>query len=152
VTPADQAPYSDRLLAFERLWRSKCRDGRLPARRDFAFEEFRPWLGMVTLLEAVDGGADLWITLHGTANAERFRIDATGMRVSELPAPWRDAVLPGIAAIRATRAPFLSRHHWISDRFDYAWERLLAPLASDGAAIDGVVSLIADVAYKPLRP
>jgi hypothetical protein len=144
----DETRCAPGLAAFVALWRSKCGERALPARRDFAFEDFRPWFGTVTLLEAVDGGADFRITLHGTANAERFRIDATGLRVSELPAPWRDAVLPGIAAVRARRAPFLTRHRWINERFDYEWERLLAPFATDGETIDGLVSVISDVAYK----
>lgn len=144
----DETECAPKLVGFCALWRSKCRGGELPARRDFAFEDFRPWLGTVTLLEAIDGGADFRITLHGTANVERFRIDATGMRVSQLPTPWRDAVTPGIAAIRARRAPMLTRHRWVNDHFDYAWERVLAPLAADGETIDGIVSVIADVTYK----
>jgi hypothetical protein len=144
----DETRCAPALAAFVAMWRTKRRDGRLPARREFAFEDFRPWLGTVTLLEAVDGGADFRITLHGTANAERFRIEATGLRVSDLPAPWRDAVTPGIAAMRQRRAPILTRHRWINDRFDYEWERVLAPFATDGTTIDGLVSVIADVAYK----
>ncbi|MCA3267050.1 MAG: PAS domain-containing protein [Azospirillum sp.] len=149
---SEEVPYSPRLLEFESLWRSKCRGPLIPGRRDFAFEEFRPWLGMITLLEAVDGGADFRIALHGTANAERFRIDATGMRVSELPPQWRAAVEPGIAAVIAARAPVLSRHRWVNEQFDYAWERVLAPFASDGVTIDGLASVVADVSYKPLFP
>lgn len=144
----DETQCAQRLAAFVALWHAKCRDARLPARRDFAFEDFRPWLGTVTLLEAVEGGADFRITLHGTANAERFRIDATGLRVSDLPTPWRNAIWPGIEAVRARRTPVLSRHRWTNDHFDYAWERVLAPLAADGGTIDGIVSVIADVTYK----
>lgn len=143
----DETQCAPGLATFCELWRAKRRGGNLPARRDFAFEEFRPWFGAITLLEA-DGGADFRITLHGIANADRFRIDATGLRVSQLPTPWRDAVLPGIEAVRARRAPVLTRHRWITDHFDYAWERALAPFAADGTTIDGLISVIADVAYK----
>lgn len=146
----DESQCAPRLAAFCALWRSRLRGRAMPARRDFAFEDFRPWLGTITLLQAVGNGADFRITLHGTANAERFRIDATGLLVSDLPTPWRDAVWPGIEAVRARRGPVLTRHRWVNDHFDYAWERALAPFAADGETIDGMIGVIADVAYKSL--
>jgi hypothetical protein len=152
VSTVHQAPYSDRLIAFERLWHAKCRDGRLPARRDFSFGDFRPWLGSVAILEVVDGGADFRFVLHGTKIVERHRHDLTGQTVGAMSPAWRDTALPGYLATMRDKVPLYSRHRVRSELYDYAWERLIAPCAADGTNVDTMILVVEDIDYTELGP
>jgi hypothetical protein len=148
MTPPTPTPRAQALLD---LWHAKRRDGRLPARRDFMFEDFRPWLGWITLLEVHDGGEDFLFTLHGTAAVDRYRLDMTGKRASELPLNWRGTIVSGYRDVVRTAAPALSRHRLSDADFEYSWLRLLLPCADDGRNVDRLIALIEDIEYVAHR-
>ncbi len=141
-----------RAKALLDLWHAKRRDGRLPARRDFAFEDFRPWLGWITLLEVRDDGADFYFTLHGTAAVDRYRIDMTGKKASELPANWSKTIIHGYRDVVRLRQPAISRHRLKDSQFEYSWLRLLLPCADDGRNVDRIIALIEDIEYVTKSP
>jgi hypothetical protein len=141
-----------RAQALLDLWQAKRRDGLLPARRDFAFEDFRPWLGWLTLLEVRDSGEDFFFTLHGTAAVDRYRIDMTGKKTSELPAHWSKTIVQGYRDIVRVRQPALSRHRLKDSQFEYCWLRLLLPCADDGRNVDRIIALIEDIEYVTKSP
>lgn len=136
-----------RAQALLNLWQAKRRDGLLPARRDFAFEDFRPWLGWLTLLEVRDGGNDFLFTLHGTAAVDRYRLDMTGKLATELPANWSRTIIAGYRDVVRTCAPAVSRHQLRDASFEYSWQRLLLPCADDGRNVDRIIALIEDIEY-----
>lgn len=149
---SDEAAYSRKLRDFAELWRGKCRDGRLPARRDFAFEDMIPWLGWIAILKVIDGGRDFRFTLHGTEMVERHRHDLTGVAASEMPKAWRDTAAPGfLEVVRAPRALF-TRHHVRTELYDYAWERALVPCADDGVHVDTLILVCQELDYRSLGP
>jgi hypothetical protein len=149
MTAPDPTPRAQALLD---LWHAKRRDGRLPARSDFAFEDFRPWLGWLTLLEVRDGGTDFYFTLHGTAAVDRYRLDMTGKLASALPPHWSKTILAGYRDVVRTAQPALSRHRLKDAQFEYFWLRLLLPCADDGRNVDRLIALIEDIEYvqRPL--
>lgn len=141
-----------RAKALLELWQSKRHDGLLPARRDFAFEEFRPWLGWLTLLEVCDGGNDFLFTLHGTAAVDRYRLDMTGKKATELPRNWSKTIIAGYRDVVRTAVPAFTRHQLKDAQFEYSWLRLLLPCADDGRNVDRIIALIEDIEYvkRPL--
>jgi hypothetical protein len=136
-----------RAKALLELWQAKRRDGLLPARRDFAFEDFRPWLGWLTLLEVRDSGNDFLFTLHGTAAVDRYRFDMTGKKMSELPAHWSKTIVPGYRDVVRIGAPTVTKHRLRDAQFEYCWLRLLLPCADDGRNVDRIIALIEDIEY-----
>ncbi|MFM7346430.1 MAG: hypothetical protein ACKO1J_13815 [Tagaea sp.] len=149
---SDEATYSRKLRDFAELWRAKRHDGRLPARRDFAFEDMVPWLGWISILKVIDGGRDFRFTLHGTAMVERHRHDLTGVRASEMPKAWRETASPGFLDVVATPRALFTRHHVTTDLYDYAWERALVPCADDGVTPDTLILVCAEIDYRSLGP
>lgn len=143
----DTAKITPRAQLLLDLWESKRNGDRLPARRDFAFEDFRPWLGWLTLLEVRDGGADFLFTLHGTAAVDRYHFDLTGRKASELPAHWGKTIVPGYRDVARNARPAVSRHRLKDEQFEYVWLRLLLPCADDGRHVDRIITLIEDIEY-----
>lgn len=68
---------------FFRLWHSKIVDGKLPARRDFAFEDFRDLYGWVLITKTHYNPFDMEATLQGTELRDLEGGDYTGRRNSE---------------------------------------------------------------------
>ncbi len=149
MTALTPTPRAQKLLD---LWQAKRRNGLLPARRDFTFEDFRPWLGWLTLLEVRDGGSDFYFTLHGTAAVDRYRFDMTGRKASELPAHWSKAIIDGYRDVARIGQPALSRHRLKDAQFEYSWLRLLLPCADDGRNVDRIIALIEDIEYVTKSP
>lgn len=149
---SDEATYSCKLRDFAELWRAKRRGRRLPARRDFAFDEMIPWLGWVAILGVLDGGKDFVFVLHGTEIVERHRQDLTGVRASEMPPVWRDSALPGYLEVMREPKLLFTRHRIETARYDYAWERLIAPCADDGETPDTLFLIVQDIDYRSLGP
>lgn len=149
---SDEATYSRKLRDFAELWRSKRRDGRLPARRDFAFEEMIPWLGWIAILKVLDGGRDFQFVLHGTKIGDRQRHDLTGVKVSDMPKVWRDTSAAGYFEVMRAPDLLFTRHQVRTELYDYAWERLIAPCAVDGTTPDTLLLILEDIDYRSLGP
>ncbi len=132
----ERARLSRRLLEFLDLWEQK-RAGRLmPARQDFAFEELRPWLGELHLLEVLPD--DFRFKVFATGTAERVKREFTGRLMSE--AEPRELVREAMAAYRRTveagTPSFADRSNIEIEGRIFSWHRLILPLAADGQAAD----------------
>jgi hypothetical protein len=147
------------LCALHRFWLdTKLRGGgRLPRRSEIRPEDLKPWLGWINLLELVDGGRDFIFRLYGSNVAREFGRDLTGRSVSELPAEHLPIVTAPFARVIGERVPCATRHllHFEDGR-SFVWERLVLPLAEDGATVDILlvglyrVLLTANGAAKPV--
>ena len=84
-----QAVKSQKLLDFHDYWRSKCRDGRLPARADLDPVEFAHVLASITIIDFEGEGAQrrYRFRLFGTEHVEFNQRDLTGAFVDEVFAP-----------------------------------------------------------------
>jgi hypothetical protein len=127
------------------LWRTKRADRVLPARADFVFEDFVPWLGFLHLIEVEP--ADFLFRIFGTRAAERLGRDFTGRRLSETAAAspvLAEKAFAGYRAAIAARAPlFRSTAKTTYRSQTYSWSRLILPMG-EGAR---VTHLLVAVAY-----
>lgn len=72
--------------SFVALWqeRRRRRDGLLPARTDFAFEDFRDWWGWITIIDLLEAdGSAVRYRLWGTKVGELTRLEMTGRTMRE---------------------------------------------------------------------
>jgi len=78
------APQPDRLVALQRFWESKRRDGKLPSKTDFPPEEIKPWLGHILLVDVVHPPPRFRIRLMGVSLVEYAGRDYTGKWFDEI--------------------------------------------------------------------
>ncbi len=71
------------LLSLYALWNEKRGGKVLAERKDFDPFVLKPWLGHVTLLDAVENGSDFVFRLYGSELVNMFGFDLTGRRVGE---------------------------------------------------------------------
>lgn len=132
----DRATLSGRMGQFLDLWETKRAGRTVPARYDFAFEELRPWLGELYLLEVLPD--DFRFKVFATGTAERVKREYTGRLISE--AEPRDLAREAMVAYRQAvveRAPLFSdRSNIHIDGRAFSWHRLILPLGVDGQTVD----------------
>jgi hypothetical protein len=135
VGEADLAA-DERLLSLFRLWQSKRRGRRLPARGDLRPEELKPWLGNLIVLDVIDGGRDFRYRLFGTNVVRQAGFDMTGKLLSEYPI--EDALPHFFATHREVvrrAAPAFGEH---DPRVAHVRRRrrLILPFGEDGRTVD----------------
>lgn len=128
-----------KLGALFDIWRSKSRNGRIPARADFDVTELKPWLGNLALLDVVGSGEDFVYRVHGLNLVKLAGLDLTGVRLSTLPAGGPDG-LRHYRQVWRERSPLV-----VDGTCDLSLDRppavaLLLPLAQDGQSIDKVLT------------
>lgn len=128
---------SPRLILLHELWRGKCREGQLPARRDFDPPEMKEVLGAIFLLKHLPEQEDFRYTLIGTEIVKWVGSDNTGRLVSEL---FGDHGRSFYHLVRTSRNP--ARLHgtvfW-RDKRHVRFELLALPLANDGITVDRIM-------------
>ena len=124
------------MVRFLDLWDQKRGDRAVPARYDFTFEELRPWLGELHLLEVLPD--DFRFKVFATGTAERVKREYTGRLISE--AEPRELAREAMAAYRQAvnaRAPhFSDRSNIHIEGRAFSWHRLILPLGVDGSTVD----------------
>lgn len=128
-----------RLLA---LWHAKRGTRAMPARADFSFEDFLPWVGHLALLDVVGAGEDFRYVVYGTRLTETFGFDLTGLsargaiaQIGPQPlAEYRRVYASGVPDHVSRMSPAHKEHLTIT--------KLALPLSSDGAQVDKIVSVI----------
>ncbi len=132
------------IVAFAAYWQGKRpADGRLPARSHLDPVEMKRWLGNLSILDVIDGGRDFMFRLYGSVLAQAVGFDMTGKSASDYPGGRQNVLIESYRAVLAARRPQLSS---VIVRFSGrpvmpAWERMVAPLAHDGAAVDKLIVL-----------
>lgn len=138
---ADHAmdPRVARLLA---LWHAKRGAAAMPSRADFAFTDFRPWLGHLAILETIEGGTDFRYVLYGTRLVEIFGFDLTGLTVRAAAAQIGLQPLAEYRRVQATGKPdFVSRMSPANKEY-LTMTKLALPLSGDGRTVDRIISVI----------
>ena len=139
-------PHDPRLVDLYRLWQAKCHDGRLPARSDFSLTDLQPLMGRIAILGVVDGGADFRFRLYGSDIARAYRGEMTGKLVSEYRPHFYAKIAPGYREVIATKRPRYDVIEVDDEMMLYRWERLVLPLAGDGATVD--MLLVASITLR----
>jgi hypothetical protein len=123
--------------AYE-YWRGKCTLGRLPCREDLIPEEMRVFLPHVFLVDVTHTPLTFRFRLVGTEITQLARKEYTGLAVDEQDygPDWR-RVFDRYAEVVIGRCPQLDIWNapWVSREF-LRYERLIAPLSSDGRTIN----------------
>jgi hypothetical protein len=132
----DRSQLSARMSQFLDLWERKRAGRAVPARYDFAFEELRPWLGELHLLEVLPD--DFRFKVFATGTAERVKREYTGRLISEA-APRelaQEAMIAYRQAVNLRTPLFSDRSNVHIEGRAFSWNRLILPLGVDGATVD----------------
>ncbi len=119
------------------LWQTKRRGRFMPARSDFDPLELKPWLGWLSLIRVVDGGADFVFAVYGTSIAWNSGQELQGKTTDALPAALRLPIEESYRLVCHLRRPLFSA---IIVRADggrrVVMERAILPLSCDGQTVD----------------
>lgn len=120
------------------LWRSRCRDGRLPARADFDPCDLREHMGWIVLTDVEQAPLRFRFRLVGSRVAEMAGRDVTGCYLDEVYPPdiYRVVVAGYHEAIKRRQPVRVHGRFCQVDRCFLALESLELPLASDGDTVD----------------
>ncbi len=127
------------MLGFFEVWRRACRSrGRaLPSRADIDILELGTYIGELSLLEVIEGGADFRYRVLSEGAAKLLGTDYTGKLLSETA---RDAERLARLAQRyrrvvETRVPWFSRTPAMPEMPVAYTTRLVLPLSEDGSEV-----------------
>lgn len=123
------------------LWVQRCGDRSLPARRDFAIEDLRPWLGHLALIEVGGAPARFRVRLAGTILTAYEGQDDTGRYLDEvIPAAELAGRLAPYRECVQSRQPVLDVPLFPAELHALrVYQRLLLPCAADGGAVDIII-------------
>jgi hypothetical protein len=138
--PASASPSLYSLLRF---WSDVAGDDGVPSRDRLDAFTLRPWLGHISIYEAVDGGSDFRIRLEGTAIVAITGEDWTGKRASEVDAKYGCHIADFMREIVHTHKPMVHTMHVFQNEVEFI-TRLLLPVRSRP---DGPVDQIFLVIY-----
>ncbi len=141
-------PYGDAepvLSAIYDYWLSKCREGRLPGRRDMDMVEIPPSVLPLIMMLDVENGPKrrrFRYRLIGTKVAEYAGRDFTGEYLDEILPPARAVEISAcIDAAIDTRVPNMRESPYAFPLRDFNHvRRLFLPLATDGRNVDIVIN------------
>lgn len=125
-------------------WRGKCRNGRLPRRRDIDPTEIPQLLPHLLITELVDDGRRLRYRLAGTAVVAAYGGELTGRYCDEVCPPERRAsIAADYRLICERRLPLLLRHRYLTpERVPLVCHRLVMPLSDDGDIVRQFVAAL----------
>lgn len=125
-------------------WLSKCRNGRLPSRRDIDPTEIPRLLPYLMITELVSSGTRLRFRLAGTAIVAAYGGELTGKYCDEVwPAERRASIMANYRLICEYKQPLLMRHRYVSPRQrQLICHRVVMPLAADGISVTHFVAAV----------
>lgn len=142
--PASASPSLHSLLQF---WSDAADGNEAPSRARLDAFTLRPWLGHISIYEAVDGGRDFRIRLEGTAIVAITGEDWTGKRATEVDARYGCRIAEFMREVVRTRQPAVHTMRVFQNEVEYI-TRLLLPVRSRA---DGPVDQVFLVIYVDPR-
>jgi hypothetical protein len=124
--PVSASPSLYSLLQF---WSDVAGDDGVPSRDRLDAFTLRPWLGHISIYEALDGGDDFRIRLEGTAIVAITGEDWTGKRASEVDAKYGCHIADFMREIARTCKPMVHTMRVFQNEVEYI-TRLLLPVRS----------------------
>jgi hypothetical protein len=132
-------------------WDGLRRDREMPSRRDVDPFELKRWLGNLSLLSVIDGGADFYFRVHGSNLRELVDADLTGSFLRALPHEGVGAWLAEYGEVVRRRAPvFNCRRPAVVKNF-ITIEKLLLPLSENGRDVDHILYAVYPIASEAAR-
>ena len=130
-----------KLATLEDFWSTKCAGREMPARDDIDVLELAPWMGHLSIMDVIDGGADFYVRLHGTRTATLYGLDLTGKLVSDLPSEVGSTLSKEYRELVKRAEPIIITRVHVLPKKDYTnIIKLLLPLSSDGESEDQIIS------------
>ncbi|WP_416900030.1 MAG: PAS domain-containing protein [Minwuia sp.] len=125
------------------LWLESAVDGGLPGRQDFSPERLLRYLPQIFLIDVEPGGERFRYRLIGTQIAAWSGGDATGRWLDDPKCgPGRFEFIDLVSRVVEGRGPVMTTgKEALFDGSAYLFDRLMLPLASDGAVIDMVLGV-----------
>lgn len=135
-------PALDSLLA---LWHDNVRDGKPPLRQSLDPFTLKPWLGHISIFEAIDGN-DFMIRLEGSAIVDLTGENWTAHRASDVDRKYGSHLVEHMADVTQMNRPIFHRMMIFQKRHFFA-SRLLLPVrkSADGPANQVFLALYRDV-------
>lgn len=123
-------------------WRSKCVEGRLPARADIDPIEVHRLMPLIFLVDVVQTNEQprFCMRLLGTEVVSRFDRDAKGIWMDE-DETLRN-VLPDFYAAVEGRTPRYRPSARHANKEYLTYDRLILPMASDGETVDMIIGVL----------
>jgi len=144
---AEQPDLAERpgfMADFAAYWESLRRGRELPTRSDIVFEDLRPWIGQISLVDVVDRPRRFRWRLVGTRIAERMGRDSTGLWFDEV---YRDRILDGyienysLTVDRREPVWFSGDLEFVGREF-IGFEMVQAPLGGAAGSVAMIVQLL----------
>jgi hypothetical protein len=140
-------------------WRSRCRDGALPSRRDIDPLDIPDLLANVFMLDVIGDAEDFVFRLAGSLVEEAFSMPLRGRSIAEIqkaagtPIP----VAQHVEVARGGGPRYREGSMLVAGREHWRTHRLLLPLSSDGDRVDvlmgGAIFLLGDRVHEmPAEP
>lgn len=124
--PAAASPSLHSLLKF---WSEAGGGNSVPSRQRLDAVALRPWLGHISIYEAVEGGRDFRIRLEGTSIVAVTGEDWTGRRASEVDARYGSRIAAFMRDVVGTQKPMIHRMRVFQNEVEMI-TRLLLPVRS----------------------
>ncbi|HJT13687.1 MAG TPA: PAS domain-containing protein [Dongiaceae bacterium] len=137
--PASASPFLYSLLQF---WSDAAGGEDVPSRDRLDVFTLRPWLGHISIYEAVDGGGDFRIRLEGTSIVAITGEDWTGKRASEVDAKYGCHIADFMREIAHTRKPMVHTMRVFQNEVEFITRLLLPVRARPGGPVDQIFLVI----------
>ena len=137
--PASASPFLHSLLQF---WSDAAGGEDVPSRDRLDVFTLRPWLGHISIYEAVDGGSDFRIRLEGTSIVAITGEDWTGKRASEVDAKYGCHIADFMREIAHTRKPMVHTMRVFQNEVEFITRLLLPVRARPGGPVDQIFLVI----------
>lgn len=133
-----ESPY---LIEIFDLWKSKCRDGKLPARPDFLMEDLAAFGGRIALIDVEQNPERFRFRLVGTWITDMIGRDSTGKYVDELyDEEHYNLAVEGYRYCVLHKAPAPAQGRMVhADKEFVKFEAVDLPLADDGETVNVIM-------------
>jgi len=137
--PAAASPYLYRLLQF---WSDVADGDGVPNRKRLDAFTLRPWLGHISIYEAIDSGRDFRIRLEGTTIVAITGEDWTGKRASDVDAKYGCQIAEFMREVVRTCQPMVHTMRVFQNEVEYITRLLLPARARADGPVDQVFLVI----------
>jgi hypothetical protein len=137
--PASASPSLYSLLRF---WSDTAGGNTVPSRDRLDAFTLRPWLGHISIYEALDGGNDFRIRLEGTAIVAITGEDWTGKRASDVDTKYGSHIADFMREIAHTRKPMVHTMRVFQNEVEFITRLLLPVRSRAGGPVDQVFLVI----------
>jgi len=136
-------PYASPMLhSLLKFWTDAGGSGNIPDRSQLDAMTLRPWLGHVSIYEAIPGTIDFRIRLEGTAIVAITGEDWTGKRASDVDQRFGSQLADFMRRVIASGRPAVHTMRVFQNDVEYITRLLLPVRAQPGGPVDQVFLVI----------